>query len=168
MDLMTEKFCVVQGLSAKSYLQKRAELPRLELFSLSDCQIRQRRLEGFQFFAAQLIIEPGCPFFFKRFHTRPSGNSAISYGHKTVATSPCRWNNPTFRRFRDTAFLQFLSSKLLLGVRGKVGRSPCRSDRELRRAPFAGAEGGPLLAQSWTRGQSLLTESNHRTRRLRL
>src|SRR5947199_4483005 len=93
VDLMTEEFLVAQRLSRELFLQERAQLERIASFSFSYRQIRQGGFELSQFFAAQLSIEPGSPFFFKRFHKRPSGNSAISYGHKTAATSPCRWNS---------------------------------------------------------------------------
>src|SRR6266571_5732208 len=119
---MTEEFLVTHCLSGELFLQKGAELLCVTFFGLSRRQIRQLCFEFNQFFAAQLSIEPGCPFFFKRFHKRPSGNSATSCGHKTGATSPCRWNSQGFRRSRGTAFLRFLSSKSLRGVQGRAAR----------------------------------------------
>src|SRR5438270_3785256 len=150
MNLVAEKFLVTHRLGSQLLLQERAESLRAAFFGAGHFQIRKRLLKGEQFFAAQLIIEPGGPFFFKRFHTRPSGYFVTSYGHKTIATSPYRWSNPTSRRFRDTAFLQSLSSKLLRDVPAKVARWLCRSDREPRDAPFAGGEADLLLARSWT------------------
>src|SRR6266513_4272673 len=143
---MTKEFLVAQRLNGELFLQKRAESKCIAFFGLGRRQIRQRRLERDQFFAAQLSIEPGSPFFFKRFHKRPSGNSAISYGHKTVATSPCRWSNPGFRRSRDTAFLRFLSLKLLRDVRERVGKWHGRSWRGFPFSPCAGRGVDPLSA----------------------
>src|SRR6266513_3837989 len=145
---MTKEFLVAQRLNGELFLQKRAESKCIAFFGLGRRQIRQRRLERDQFFAAQLSIEPGSPFFFKRFHKRPSGNSAISSGHKTGATSPYRWSNPGFRRFRDTAFLRFLSLKLLPGVRERVGRWHGRSGPGFPAAPGAGAGADRPLARS--------------------
>src|SRR6202022_3822135 len=144
VELMTKEFLVARRLSCELFLQKRAELERIAFFGLGRRQIGQRRLEFSQFFAAQLSIEPSCPFFFKRFHKRPSGNSVTFCGHKTVVTSPCRWRNPGFRRSRDTAFLRFLSLKLLRGVRGRVGKWRGRSWRESRVVPCAGGGAGGL------------------------
>src|ERR1700737_4258368 len=158
VELMTEEFLVAQRLSCELFLQKRAHLERIAFFGLGRRQIGQRRLEFSQFFAAQLSIEPGSPFFFKRFHKRPSGNSVTFCGHKTVATSPCRWSNPGFRRFRDTAFLRFLSLKLLRGVRVRVGKWRGRSWRESRVVPCAGGGAGRLLARSSKRDRFLSTE----------
>src|ERR1700730_1555774 len=145
---MTKEVLVAQRLSCEVFLQEGAKPKRIALFGLGRRQIGERPLEFSQFFAAQLSIEPGCPFFFKRFHKLPSGCFLISCGNKTVATSPCRWSNPGFRRFRDTAFLRFLSSKLLRGVRARVGRWRGRSGRGFLAAPCAGVEAGPLSAPS--------------------
>src|SRR6266436_3772509 len=122
VQLMTKEFLVAQCLSCELFLQKRAQPEPIAFFGFGRFQIRQRSLEFSYFFAAQLSIEPGSPFFFKRFHKLPSGNSATSYGHKTGATSPCRWNSQGFGRSRDTAFLRFLSSKLLRGAQGRAAR----------------------------------------------
>src|ERR1700730_13616794 len=110
--LVTKKVLIAQGLGSKFLLQKQAEVLRVALLGFGRRQIRQRRFEFNQFSATQLAIEPGSPFFFKRFHTRLSGYFAISCGHKTGATSPCRWSNQGSRQSRDIASLQFLSSKL--------------------------------------------------------
>ena len=56
-------------------------------------------------------VEPGGPFFLKRFHKHPSADFAVFCGHKKGATSPCRSSNRAPRRFRDIACLQFPSSK---------------------------------------------------------
>src|SRR4030095_6735439 len=167
-QLMAEELLVAQCLNSEFLFQKTAQLFRVALFGAGRFQIGQGSFEGFQFRAAQLIIEPGRPFFFKRFHKRPSGNSVTSCGHKTVATSPCRWNSPASQRSRDTAFLRFLSSKLLRDATAKVEQSLCRSDCESPGGAFAGGEAGLLLAQSSTRGQSLSIQSRHRTPRRRL
>src|SRR6267378_4996085 len=107
---MTEKFRVVEY-RGHLFAQQRTELFRALFLRLGRRFVRQGCLELLELATSELVVDPSSPFFLKRFHKHPSTNAATSCERRRAATSRCQLSSPGLRQSRDTAYLQFLSSK---------------------------------------------------------
>src|SRR2546430_7345296 len=132
------------------------------LFRFSRSPIQEGSNDLLEFAARLLVVNPGCPLFLKRFHKHPSIGSAVFCAHKTVATSPCRWNNRALPRSRGIACLRFPSSKLPPDVPPTAARLPDQSALAPRAAPFAGAAMARLAEQFSRKDRFLAAEHCHR------
>src|SRR3954447_4043899 len=141
---MTKEISIAQ--SDRFLPQEGTKLFRAMLLRFSRSSIGERGKKVLELATSQLVVDPSCPIFLKRFHKHPSTGSAISCAHKIAGTSPSRSNIRALPRSRDIACLQSPSSKSPLDVPAKVARSPDRSGNGLPAVPIAGVVTAQLAA----------------------
>src|SRR3954467_11608069 len=161
---MTKKISIAQG--HRFFAQERTKLFRAMLLRFSRSSIRERGQEVLKLTTSQLVVDPGCPLFLKRFHKHPSIGSAISCAHKIAGTSPSRSNIRALPLSRDIACLQSPSSRSPPDVPAKVARSPDRFGNALRAAPIVDVVTAQLAARFSKPNRSRAAARCHQIRSL--
>ena len=83
---MMKKLFVPHGARLQLFLEERAEFKRVVLLGQRRRRIVERCFELRALRLAQLVIDPGGPFFLKRFHKHLATNSAASCARRRGAT----------------------------------------------------------------------------------